>query len=194
MAQTKAVGREAVLERFERDLMAGTTFHYKAESNRSADRLNYQGPMREAAYGEVLATLGRFARQGRWQAYVAREAVQKVNLYGNDYQVAAALAEAFGKVVREGFYDVVAATGPEPGRPSSHQHPTTLRQALLLEVVYAELTCHLWLGSVPGYGWAVAALLDEAGVTVHDAEFPALAREKAKREFRKTNPYGTFRG
>ena len=81
--------------------------------------------------------------------------------YLNDWQIVAGVARAFQTFLREGWADTRSATGPEAGRPSSHQHEVTLPVAIGLHLILVELEWHLNLGKVKGVGWALADLYRE---------------------------------
>lgn len=168
--------RSQVLDRYPRDVASGRTFHYIEQSHTSADRMGYYPMVASREYGQVIATLGAAAQIGDRYAAAVADALPKVSPYFNGHQIVAGIARAFGKTVREGWYDVAAATGPEAGRPSAHQHPTDLPHAILLNLILTEVTYALRLGSVPGPGWAIKALVEETGVRVPAHLLPNVAK------------------
>lgn len=153
--------RQRTLDRYRGEVASGRAAGFIAASNRSADRMNYRHMLPARTYGEVIGILGRAAALGdRYSAAVAA-ALPKVSPWLNDWQVMAGVADAFGDFIRSPWTDVREATGPEAGRPSSHVHEVTLREAVVLHLVLAELTYALQLGSLPGPGWALLALAHE---------------------------------
>lgn len=153
--------RLATLDRYRGEVASGRAAGFIAASNRSADRMNYRHMLPARTYGEVIGILGRAAALGdRYSAAVAA-ALPKVSPWLNDWQVMAGIADAFGDFIRAPWTDVREATGPEAGRPSSHVHEVTLRDAVVLHLVMAELTYVLQLGAVPGIGWALRDLAAE---------------------------------
>lgn len=166
---------QATLDRVREQVLDGTSFHYKAQSLRSIPLGG--GPTTHREYAGVLTAMANFARTGDWGAHVADKVLKRLNQYLTPGEMAAQVAEVLGQVVREGWFDVRGATGPEPGRRKDHQKPTTLYQALLLEVLFAEATWNVYLGTTPGIGWAVADLLKTENVIVYETYFPNVAKQ-----------------
>lgn len=153
--------RQRTLDRYRGEVASGRAAGFIAASNRSADRMNYRHMLPARTYGEVIGILGRAAALGdRYSAAVAA-ALPKVSPWLNDWQVMGGVADAFGDFIRSPWTDVREATGPEAGRPSSHVHEVTLRDAVVLHLVLSEMSYALQLGSLPGPGWALLALAHE---------------------------------
>jgi hypothetical protein len=166
-----------VTARVAEEMLRGVTFDRNAASNRSADRLNYRHMVSAEKYGNVLVVLGNVARMGDYYAEAAMRATRKISLYLNDWQLVAGVAEAFAEFVREGWNDTRRATGPESGRPSDHQHATTMRQAITLSLVLVEVEHQLQLGYVAGVGWVVARLVREHDIRVNACYLPKVAEQ-----------------
>lgn len=167
---------DSVFERYMRELDQGLPHHYAEQSNRSADRMNYRPMVPARAFGGVIAALGTAAQSGSFSAYAVDKALRKVSPFFTDWQIMAGIHQAFGDVAREGWTDVAAATGPEAGRPSSHEHALTIRDRIALLAIAAECEYHLQLGHVPGPGWALKRAIQEHGMTVHSAYLPNVAK------------------
>jgi hypothetical protein len=170
-----------VIERVQRELLDGTSFRYKAQGFRSVPLGG--GPATAREYASVITALGKFASMSDWAAHVTAKVIAGgINQYLTPSEMVAKIAESLQSVVVDGWFDVRGATGPEPGRRSSHQKPTTLRQALLLECLFAEVSWNVYLGTVPGLGWVVAGLIRDEGVTVYECYFPNVAKQLRETE------------
>lgn len=170
MTTTTTERDQKLIDRVEGELLSGRTFTLIEQSHRSV-RLGGP-PATSRAYGQIIETLGRFARQGDWHTAAVREAIVKVNPYVTPNEQIAQVAGVLAEFVRKGYFDVISATGPEASRPSAHQHATTLRQALLLSLLMVEVKeAADFSGSVPGVGWCVQALMEREGMT-----FPAWGK------------------
>jgi hypothetical protein len=168
-------------ERFTADLFSGRTFHFAEQSNRSADRMSYRPMLPHADYGQVIITLGKAASMSRLFTYAVARALPKVSPFFTAPQVLAGIAQAFGDVVREGWTDVAAATGPEAGRASDHNHKLTEREIIFLNLVYKEVEYAFnGLGHLPGPGWVLAELVQERGINVPVHFLPNVAKALAK--------------
>lgn len=153
--------RAAALDTYRADLASGQTLRYAAASFASGDRLNYAPVLRGRDYAALLGVLATFSTDDR-NADTAAVVLRAVNRHGNTWQMYASIARALETVVRDGWTDVARMSGPEPGRPSSWQHPTTLRDAALLAALFVEIeTAVGQTGSNVGLGWALRAVLDE---------------------------------
>lgn len=135
----------------------------------------------------ILESLGRFGRESDWAAHVAAQVARRAltGMYQTDREVAMHIAEALADCAREGWFDVRGATGPAAGPHSRYQRLTTMRQALLMEALSVELSYHLQLGSVPGPGWLLEAMLEAENVNISRVCLPevhrALAMSAARR-------------
>lgn len=174
---TTSTDQSVASDRYRRDVANGTTFHYIEQSHRSADQCGYYPMVSATQYGAVISTLGAAAQIGDRYAAAVSEALCKVSPYFNGHQIVAGIAFAFGKAVRDGWHDARSATGPEAGRPSSHQHSTDLPSACMLNLILTEVTYHLQLGAVPGPGWAIKALVGETGLRVPARALPRVAAD-----------------
>lgn len=169
MRNTTSTGRELALARYMQNLTSGRVFQYGADSFDSADRMNYKPMLLGRTYGDVLAALGEFARNDR-DAATASEIVHTLNRCGNVYQALTSIYRALGKVSRDGWHDTATASGPEPGRPSTHQHSTELVDSARLAALAIELQFVIaktdFFGSTPCVGWALRAVLEDLPVSV----------------------------
>lgn len=171
--------RLAAIERVEADLLSGRYFTLIERSNRST--IGYRPMVSGRSYGGALKALATFV-DGDWSASIAAAAVKRINAYGNANEVVAAVAESIAKSVHDGWYDVAQATGPEASRPSAHQHPTTLRKALLLALLMCEVKEGVGpgaLGTSGGVGWVITHLLEREGMTIPRHLFPLTAARYA---------------
>lgn len=182
---------QSIIDRVEQELTSGKTFHLISQSYFSKP---LGGPPATArGYGRIIQTLGRFAAEGDWHLAAVREAISVLNPYVTPGEQIALVARSLCNFVNEGYYDVIGATGPEAGRPSAHQHPITLRQAILLKMLMVEVEeAADSAGSVPGLGWCVRALMERENMTIpaHLLLPPHVAAEKRRAE-RRANPYGS---
>jgi hypothetical protein len=168
--QTADQQHEQRYAQFVGEVARGTTMHYAAESNASADRMRYYPMTTASDYGKMVAALGMAAQMGDFYAAACSEAVQKVSPYFNTFQNKAAVARAFSTFITKGWYDVATATGPEASRPSAHQHEVTLKQAVMLNLIYREVT------GENGLGWALRRLVQEENVRPWAMYLPNMAK------------------
>lgn len=166
----------SVFEKYRESVNSGLAFHRISGSNRSADQMNYAPMLTAEEFGKVVVSLGNAARMGDVFMYATREALQAVSPYMTGWQIAAAIADAFAEFQKKGWHDTRSATGPEAGRPSSHQEEVDERTTVMLHLILAEATWNLRLGSVPGIGWAMRDLLKELGIQVYDTYLPNVAK------------------
>jgi hypothetical protein len=152
-------GRQVALERYRREIANGTAAHFIAESNASADRMNYRHMVPARTYGAAVQVLGQLAGMGDMYADAASQALRSISPFLNDWQMMAGVARAFSTFIRTEWEDVREATGPEAGRPSSHRQAVAPVNAVVLHLALTELGYHLQLGSVPGPGWALRAIV-----------------------------------
>lgn len=175
MTTTYAADDQQVIDRVEANLLSGYYFTLIANSHNSVPKGG--PPVTAEGWGAVIEALGKYARMGDRSAAAARVVVGKVNLYATANEVVAQVANALAEVAREGYYDVVRATGPEPGRPSSHQKATDLRTALSMALLMVEVTAAVgYVGHVPGVGWVVRHLVERENMTVYPMYLPRVAQ------------------
>lgn len=171
---------QAVIDRVEADLLSGRYFTLIANSHKSVPL--GRGPASARGWGGAMQAIAKFAAEGDWFASVAYRTLGRVNLYLTPNEVHAQIAARFADIVAEGYTDVIGMTGPEASRPSAYEHPTTLRQAILLALLMVEVHHRSdFLGSVPGIGWCLRALMERENVPVSAHLFPALHAAEALR-------------
>lgn len=158
---TRTTADQATIDSTAADLIAGRWHARKARSQRSV--MGYQPAISSRSWAAAMNALTRFAGSSDWAASVVFRTIGRVNLYSTPAEVAAQINDGLSAAARDGWHDVIGATGPEASRPSAHQHPTTLRQALLLALLSVEVEHAIGgaVSGVPGVGWAVQALLDD---------------------------------
>lgn len=164
-------------QRYLDDVFSGRSFEYVRASHASADRMNYCPMIQASEYSAFVVTLGKAAALGDFYAEAIRAALLKVSPYLNGHQIMAGVAGAFAEVQRSGWHDIRTATGPEAGRPSSWDHPTTEAQTITLLAILNELQFCMHLGSVPGVGWALAQLIRERGIRINALYLPNVAAQ-----------------
>jgi hypothetical protein len=169
-----------IVERHRTALENGTRFMWYHQSYASADRMSGGGPINSRKYAEVLMCLSRYALMGDKQAQHVSKIVSKINLYGTPSQVLAGIGQAMFEIMVGGFDDVIGRTGPEAGRYSDHQHASTLRDALYLDMLLTEIEMATHMSaSVPGIGWVDAILIreqqEQSYFAIHAAYFPHVA-------------------
>lgn len=170
---------QAVIDRVEENLLSGYYFTLIERSNKSVPL--GRGPIRSRDWANIMEAIAKYAQQGDRSAATARALFGRINLYLTPNEVIAQVAGVLAEVVRKGYYDVVRATGPEPGRPSSHEHATDIREALRLALLMTEVEAAAgYIGHVPGIGWCVKALVEREGITVYEAYMPRVAKMLAR--------------
>lgn len=167
----------AVPQDYREAVRSGLAFHRIAASNLSADRMNYAPMMSAGQYGSIVAALGRAAGMGDLYASAVADALRSVSPYLNGWQAAAGIATAFAEFQRKGWYDAATATGPDAGRPSSHQHALTDAQVVVLHLVHSEAIRGLHLGTAHGIGWALRALVAEVNLGSLHVYLPRVAED-----------------
>lgn len=178
---TQTQAREAARERFIADIDSGRTFSYIEASNRSADRMSYRPMVTSSDYGQVIVALGKAAQSSRLSAWAVDKAIRKVSPFFTGPQILAGIAQAFGDVVRDGWEDVAAATGPEAGRPGDHKHAVNHREAIFLNLIYKEVEYAITgLGHLPGPGWVLAELVESEKINVPAFYLPNVAKALTK--------------
>lgn len=180
MSDTTTARDQAVIERVERDLLSGRYFTLREQSNKSVPLGG--GPINSRHWADMMGAVATFATGGDRFAATAAKILGRVNLYLTPNEAVAQVAGAIAGVVREDYYDVIEATGPEASRPSAHTHPTTLRVAIMHALLMVEVEMSAgYIGSVPGIGWALRALMEREDITVPAYLFPRLAKAEAAR-------------
>ena len=145
------------------DIRTGRSWGYRSMSERSADRMSYNPPMRAESYGKTLAVIGTWVGSSDRRAAVARKIVPSIPLYGSEHQMLAAIAEAIGETLRTPYTDVIGRSGPEAGRPSDHIHAWTDHDRIGLEVLYAEIGIAVSGTTYGNVGWVLQHILTEEG-------------------------------
>jgi hypothetical protein len=165
----------AAIARVEANLLSGYYFTLIANSNRSVPK--GRAPINSRHWADIMKAVATYAAAGDRSAATAAKIFGRVNLYLTPNEVIAQVADVLGEVVREGYYDVIRATGPEPGRPSSHQHATTLHEALRLALLMTEVEMSAgYIGHVPGVGWVLRHLVERENIRVYAAYLPRVAK------------------
>lgn len=166
-AQVHALAdREAAYQRFLQDVEAGRALAYAAHSERSV--YGYQPVAHHRNYANAVAALATYAATGDRAAAAAHAVLVRLPLYNTRSAMLATVAEVLLDVHMHGYDDVVRRSGPEAGRHSDHQHPTTLQDAADLVLLYAEVEAAVTAGLdptkpyLPGLGWCwIRALADD---------------------------------
>lgn len=179
-AEQRAAANAERVEEYARDLVSGEVFRKIEASQRSRRSYHGAGPLGYRAYSEMLAAVARFARESDRHADVAYRIVHDAPLYNTEAEVLAKIADVLAQVCAEGYFDVVGAASPEPGRRSDHSHPTTLRWALQLDLLWTEITTRVDTSTSNAIGWCAQALLDREHVTVYQHTYPNIHAEKAR--------------
>jgi hypothetical protein len=170
--------RQKVVDRVEADLVSGRTFQLTANSNNSVRKGG--APIASRHFGQIVATLGKFAADSDWATAAVLPILRRINPYLMPNEVVAQVAQGLAEFTREPYRDVIGATGPEAGRPSAHLHPNTLRKGITLSLLMTEVELSAgYIGHVPGIGWCVAALMEREGMTVPAHLFPKTAAKAA---------------
>lgn len=182
MTDTLTAQRAVKVEEYAADLVSGKVFTRIETSQRSRGSYYGAGPLGHRPYAETLAALGRFASQSDWHAYVAHRLVQGLPLYNTEAEFLAKLAGNFVAVVVNGYDDVVGRSGPNPGRLSSYQRETTLRDALNLHLLWCEIAIKVDTSTISGPGWCAQALIERENVTVWQHIFPNIHAEQKRCE------------
>lgn len=166
--------RDAIVDRVRSELVTGKSFHLIAQSLRSIPRGG--PPMTHYMYARLLESLASYAMMSdRATATVHRILMRSLNPYTTEHEVMAVIAEQLAKVAQEGYFDVIGNAAPDAGRRSAHQHDTTLRDAIWLRLLYAELE-----GAVAGsaraeLGWVLRILVAEDDtLTLHKVYLPRV--------------------
>ena len=165
----------AIVDRVREDLLTGRHFALRVMSHRSADFMRSRAPIGHATWAHAVATLARMAAQSQPLASIAQSVVIAVPLYGTPPQVAAAIFDAGHGALAAGYHDVIAATGPEAGRPSLYRRSFTLRERIEVAYWLQEATAPC-LDTVPTIGWVLPILASEVGFDPSPSQFPTVLR------------------
>lgn len=166
---------DAAIARVEVDLVSGRYFRLIAASNRSAPLSG--APIASRDWANMMLAIATYARMGDRAASTAAQIFGRVHQYLTPNEVVAQVADALAEVARSGWYDVRSASGPNPGHPSSHEHPTTLRDALWLALLMTEVEMSAGnIGHVAGPGWVLQRLVARENITVHQVYLPQVAK------------------
>lgn len=183
MTTTLTPERRAVVARVEENLLTGRHFDLVAQSARSVPL--GAPPINHRDWARIMQTIANFAAASDRDAATAFALFGKINLYLTPNEVIAQVAEGLAKVVREGYFDVIGATGPGAGPRSSYQYPTTLSEAIWLSLLLVEVQMNAgYLGHVPSLGWALSSIIERENVRVPAAVFPKVAASLAERSGR----------
>jgi hypothetical protein len=172
-------GQIQAIERVEKNLLSGDYFTLIANSNRSVPLGG--ASINSRHWADIMKAVATYAASDGRAAATAFKIFGRVNLYLTPNEVIAQVATVLADVVREGYFDVVRATGPEAGRQSAHQHATDLRAALYLALLMSEVELNAGnIGHVPGVGWALQHLVERENLTVYACYLPKVAAQLAK--------------
>lgn len=144
----------AIIERLRGEYLDGTVFHRYANSEQSV--IGYEPAAPEAMHRRFLLALARYAQQGREQTHLAL-AIRVSPIGRTPSQLAASIWRQAARAIEQGWDDVIARSGPEPGRYSDHQHRYSLYAILQFERFVKEDA----LQHRHGLGWAAQDLWDE---------------------------------
>lgn len=162
---TLTESQQQTVERVERKLVSGDYFTLIVNSNRSG-RLG-RGPIASRDWARIMQVVATYASTGDRAAATAFRIFGRINLYLTPNEVVAQVAEALAEVARDGWHDVVGATGPGAGRPSQYDHPTDLRAAIMLALLMCEVQMNAgYTGRAPGIGWVLRHLIERENITV----------------------------
>jgi hypothetical protein len=167
------------IERTEKNLLDGQYFTLIANGNRSVPLGG--APIASRNWAGIMKAVATYAASGDRAAATAFKIFGRINLYLTPNEVIAQVATVLGEIVREGYFDVIGATGPEASRESAHQHSTSLREAIHLALLMSEVELSAgYIGHVPGVGWALRHLVEREGITVYACYLPQVAKALAK--------------
>lgn len=152
------MSEEERMAQYAESVRSGMALDFIAASNRSADRMNYEPMMTAEQFGKLIESLGKAAQMGEPFDYAIAKVIGRISPHQNRWMATANVARALAEFVREGWHDTRTATGPEPGRPSSHRMNTSGRVATLLTALVYE--CEMAMGmSGAQPGWALRQLI-----------------------------------
>jgi hypothetical protein len=179
MNTTVTEADQKVIARVEAELISGQYFTLAANGHRSVPLGG--PPIRSGDWANIMKAVATYATWSDRAAATAAKIFGRINLYLTPNEVIAQVATVLAEVVKEGYYDVVRATGPEAGRASAHQHATDLREAIRLALLMDEVEMSAgYIGYVPGVGWVLRHLVERESVTVYAAYLPKVAKALAK--------------
>lgn len=138
-----------------RDALLSERAGFSGVSARS--RTGYQPPITRSDYSHAMRVLAEMARESDPLARIASRIIGKVNLYGDASQAEAAIRDAAGAAVAEGYTDVIRLASPEPGRRSDAKRAYTLRERIVL-ACWITAACRPFITSVYGIGWCLEDL------------------------------------
>lgn len=175
----QATREAATIARVEADLLSGRYFRLIANSHNSVPKGG--PPVTSGGWAKAMEAVAKYAQMGDRAAATAAQVFGKINLYATTNEVVAQVATRLAEVAATDYYDVIRATGPEPGRPSSHTHPTDLRSALYLALLMTEVRVVVgYHGSAPGIGWVVQHLVERENLPVYACYLPNVAKMLGK--------------
>lgn len=156
----KAEQNARQVDKYRDDLRSGRTLALHAQSHRS--RYGYKPPVGHRQWAHTIETLGRMGRESDALAQIASHIVGKLNLYGDDAQLCAAVYSGAFEAVHKGYTDYVGLAGPEPGRRSDRQRPYSLRETVNL-AYWLILACKGATSSTTGPGWCLQVVAETVG-------------------------------
>lgn len=173
LTETLTEAQVAQVDKYIEDIMSGRVFALHAASARSI--YGYQPPINHRDYGYAIQVLASYAGTSDRAAKLVSVIIPKMNLYGTDGQVLAAMYDAAGAELRKGYLDVIGLAGPEPGRRSDRQSEYSLHTRVeLLKTL--EQAGRPFRKSVPGIGWCLAAVCERLGMAPQAADYPTAIR------------------
>lgn len=175
MNTTITEGDQKVIARVEAELLSGYYFTLTANGSRSVPLGG--PPIRSGDWANIMKAVATYATWSDQAAATAFKIFGRINLYLTPNEVIAQVADVLAEVVKEGYYDVIRATGPEAGRASAHQHATNLREAIRLALLMTEVEMSAgYIGHVPGVGWVLRHLVERESVVVYACYLPKVAK------------------
>ena len=140
-------------------LMSGRYFADHAASSRSV--IGYQPPMTHRQYADVMGAVARMAGESNVLAQIAHQI--RINLYGTKANAAAAIYDAAGRALSDGYDDVIGRSAPDAGnhRLSSFERDFTLRERVVVAYHLAAIAKPVDNG---GIGWVLDAIGRSLGV------------------------------
>lgn len=158
MSTTTDERRAEMIDGYKADLLSGKAFSMHAMSHRS--RYGYKPPT--TGWPHAMAALAGMAAVSDPLAQVASAIIGRVNLYGDDAQLCAAVYEHAATAIRTGYTDYVGLAGPEPGRRSDRQRAYTLHEVVAV-AYWLAYAVRGRTASTYGPGWCLAAIAEEVG-------------------------------
>lgn len=163
MEETREQRDKKVIAGYAANLESGRAFTLVAMSARSI--IGYQPPASSREYTQALAVLAEGARLGERQAQLVSCVLRKLPALGLDSgQCVARMYDSAAEELASGFYDLMKAASPEPGRRSDNEKQYTLKDRITLAAtLHCAARCYLPSG---GIGWCLEALIKSEGVRV----------------------------